>query len=280
MTWTIPNSLKGEVRRVLGYPAPLSEASLTLGYPGYASQYAMYQPYAILEQKMAYLENAPADAVPIFGANHPLFGTYYTAASLTIPLATSSSPAVGATVTVSFAGVTASGVAASSDTVLAVAQKLVTAIAAQPPMSALVVAQAQAVDSTHANVVLYATSAGSAGNGIAIVTTTTDPSLTASSLGPVFAGVTSGGQNPPGPTATVQGVVLYGYLPVIQSLENDLGTSSKRLGYSKAEVTFRADELGQRSALLFRYRRELADRLGVKIDPDIVGNRRSRMRCI
>jgi hypothetical protein len=63
-----------ELRRILGYPAKGASASLALGYPAFASAFAMWQPYAVLERRM--LELSQDEEVAIFGAEHSAFASY------------------------------------------------------------------------------------------------------------------------------------------------------------------------------------------------------------
>lgn len=268
-TWPIPDSLKAEVRRVLGYPDLLSAASIQTGYPGFSSQYTIFQPYAVLEDKLIYLTSAPAEAVPIFGAEHALFASFYSSASFAFTLASPSSPAVGATVKVTIAGAAAVTVTAvAGDSPTSMAGKVATALAS----NASVIPTASG-----AAVTLYALTAGKSGNGTSVSVIATDPSLTVSPTGPIATGVTAGGMDPPGPyyTDSTLGLTTFGYLPIIRILESALANASDNLDSTKADsFVWRPSELAERTALLRRFRRELADRLGVPLDPDIVGNRR------
>ncbi len=270
--WPIPKALVTETFRVLGYPDTLSSASLQLGYPGYASQYALFQPYAVLQNKINVLAGSPEEAVPIYGQAHAQFASFYLAASFALALATPSSIAPGAQLSVSVSGNPVTVAAANGETPTSLAAKLAVALNGNGAVSPIALASPSANTAT-----IVALAAGAAGNGVPIVATSSDPSLTVNGA-QVAAAALAGGQNPPGPTLTLSpGNVIFGYLPIIQQLEDDLGGGRKFLTFAKAGVAgFRLNELDERGRLLNRYRRELADRFGVPLDPDVAGNRGGR----
>jgi hypothetical protein len=269
--WDIPPYLRGEIRRVLGYPALLSQASIEMHYPNFASELAMFQPYAILESKFAALAVRPDDAVPIFGAEHPLFATYFTPAQFTAYISIPTAPAAGAFLTVSVAGNSTVVEATTSDSNITIAQKIASAVSTADATAALAVAYSDG------SVTFFANAIGKAGNNTTILLSSSDPSISVSPYGPVISGVTAGGTDPPGPYFQDPNLATptFGYLPTIRALEGDLGQSRNFLFINQAETFIpRADEPQARVALLKRYRRELADRLSVPLDPDIASNRR------
>ena len=273
--WTIPDALKFEIVRVLGFPDVLSSASIQPGYPNYNSEYAMFQPYAQLMNKLNYLSNAPVEAVRIFGAEHPAFSGFYASASFNLAITTPSSIATGATISLVVNGVAAGNVtAASSETPTSIGTKVATALTA----SGFVFASNGA-----GSVTAYATQPGKVGNGITILAISSDPSLLLNGA-TVSVGATSMGSDPPGEylSDTSLAQPVWGYLPIIRVLQNDILASRLDLRASVADVvTLRATEIPERDALCNRMRRKLADALAVPLDPDIAGNRRQgRMRVI
>jgi hypothetical protein len=263
--------MKAEVRRVLGFPALLSQASLETHYPNFASELATFQPYAILESKFAALAYAPEESVPIFGAEHPLFSSFFSPASFTVDFTVPTTVAVGAVVTVTVAGGAITVNTTTSDTGITIAQKVATAVASADEAEVL------AATPGDGSIAFYANAVGKAGNNTTIIVSSSDPSIVISSLGPIVAGVTAGGTDPPGPyfQDPLLATPTFGYLPTIRALESDLGGSRNFLFIHQAETFLpRANEPQIRLALLKRYRRELADRLSVPLDPDIASNRR------
>ena len=272
--WAIPEQLQSEIVRVLGFPDVLGSASIQSGYPGYASELSMFQPYAMLMQKLQYLATATSSAVRIFGAEHPAFASYYASASFSLAVTTPSTIANGATINLVINGAPTSVTAGVSETVTTLAVKIVTALNAAGGIYAT---------NTAGLVTAYAQTPGKAGNGITVLAVSSDPSALINGA-QAYSGATYGGSDPPGPYLSDPnlGSTIWGYLPVIRVLENDIAVSRSSLKFSTADVvTYRPSELSERNALLHRYRRELADRLGVPLDPDIVGNRRKgRSRVI
>jgi hypothetical protein len=270
--WAIPYNLRAEVSRVLGFPATLSAASIQTGYPAYASELSIYQPYAILQNKLTFLTNAPAEAVMIFGAMHPAFSGYYVTASLLLQLTTPSGIADG-TVLELFAGSVplATATAGGSDTPTTMVEQLIAALAG----NGTVIASAAAADLT-----LYATVAGKYGNGTPVLLVSSSATLLVNGA-QACSGALNGGMDPPGPWEIDESLSapVFGYMPIIYLLASDLGSTRLRLTAKVAgDVVPRPTELAERDALLRRYRRELADLLGVPLDPDIVGNRRRGQR--
>ncbi|MDB5093413.1 MAG: hypothetical protein JWO85_1514 [Candidatus Eremiobacteraeota bacterium] len=270
----LTEAMKAEVRRVLGYPALLSQASLETHYPNFASELAIFQPYAILESKFSFLGVTPQDAVPIFGAEHPFFSQYFTPASFAMNFTVPTAPAAGATVSVSVAGNATVVATATTDTGITIAQKVAVAVAAADAGAVLTVAPGDGSLSFYANAI------GKAGNNTTVIVASSDKSIVVSPVGPIIAGTTAGGTDPPGPYFQDPKLATptFGYLPTIRALESDLGASRNFLFIHQADVfTPRADEPHVRNMLLKRYRRELADRLAVPLDPDIASNRKGNI---
>lgn len=290
--WSISPSLQGEILRLLGYPAKLSSASIQLGYPYFASTLATFQPYAQLQNKIAWLEGDPAEAIPIFGAIHPQFGAYYLAAQFQGTVDTTGTITNGAKLGAVVNG-TAVSVTAATDTPATLTAKLVVAMNANVVIAALVAAASAPntqISPTAAVLTVSSTQAGQQGNGVTVVLTSTDPTLLVSptyyeqNLGaPVATGVLSGGADPPGPSIPIDAVnfPVFGYIPILRLLEQDVGYSRRNLSASiAADVTLRSTELAERGALLERFRREMADRLSVPVNPDMAGNRSRRMQRV
>lgn len=284
-TWAIPYSLQAEILRVLGYPDRLSSASIQLGYPNFASTLATWQPYAQLINKLAWLQNSPGEAIPIFGALHPQFGAYYVAAQFAGLVDTASAIANGAVLTAIVNGTPVSA-AASGDTPLTLVQKVATAANANATIKTQVVAVAvpPVAPSTAATLLFTSLQPGGQGNGLTVALTSSGPTLLVApayaeqfTTGAIATGVLSNGSDPPGPSLPIDSVTfpIFGYLPIIRQLESDLGYSRRNLSAAiAADVTLRTTELAERQALMQRFQRELADRLSVPVNPDIVGNRR------
>ena len=268
--WIIPYTLQMEIVRVLGFPDTLSSASLQSGYPFYNSELAVYQPYAMLQNKLAYLANAPTEAVRIFGAEHPAFPTFYVVASWSLNVTTPISIAANAMVSVSVNGGSSSTITTSgSETPTTLGTK----IAASLGLSNMLLPSA-----FNGSVVAYASVPGKAGNGITIMVGSNDPSILLNGA-QMSVGATSMGSDPPGEYLMDDTLTqpIWGYLPIIRALQSDILAARQDLLASKAYVvTFRSTEVPERAALCNVMRRKLADALSVPLDPDIAGNRRNR----
>lgn len=265
---------RDEVKRILGYPQTGSSASVQLGYPAYASPFAQWQPYAWLESRLTQM--SASEEVIIFGAESALCAGFFTPASLRLTLSTPSAIPDGTVLQVDVDGATAS-VQASADTPATLATKIAAAMTADATDAATTFASAAG-----AVLSIGARAIGAAGNGVVVQAFSSSAELLVDAgAGPVqFAvGMTVGGANPPGPILVPEGATqtLYGYVPIIRVLEGDLGASRENLSDRKAgEWEPRADEMQARAQLLRRYRVELAARLNVPLDPDLVGNRGRR----
>lgn len=291
-TWPIPETLRAEIRRVLGYPDLLSQASIQLGYPNYASEMQIFQPYAVLENKLAFMESAIDEAIPVFGALHPYFGAFYNVGSYGFEVTTPTAIANGASITAAIGGNPGVTVTAGPGaTPATMATALANALNADAASSALVTTAA-ATSVAPATVTSLALAQGKNGNGIAVSLLVSDASIVLTDnlgrTGRLLSGATSAGSDPPGPWIPVESdnvaelFPLYGYLPIIFALEGDLGFERRNLSAAATEaVKLRPNVLATRDSLLRRYRRELADRFSIPLDPDIAGNRRrSRTRFV
>lgn len=275
----VTETQKAEVRRILGFPNLGNSASVQLGYPGFASVYSIWQPYAWLEYRFTTM--SADEEVAIFGQESGYFSQYYTPSSLTLTISTPSQIATGAQLQVDVDGNAITVTAQANDTPQTFAARLATQI-----MQNNSATQAVLAASNGPAVTIISRAMGILGNGIVAQYISSDPSLLCSAgLGSpsiIGVGVTAGGMNPPGPsmTPTSGAQTIYGYVPIIKQLEDDLANVRENLDTTRADVYIpRVDEFIARKALLHRYRRELADRLGVPLDPDLVGNRRrGRMR--
>jgi hypothetical protein len=172
-------------------------------------------------------------------------------------------------------GTTFSYVTQVGDTPTTVVKQFASQISEDPTANQVFMANANGPQ-----LVLYNISAlGTEGNGVQSVFMSSDASLVGSFGGAatqIAPGATSGGQTPPGPQFTPIGTVepVFGYVPIIRVLEGDMLNARINLDTLQADVWKpRQDELKVRYALLKQYRMELADRLSVPIDPDLVGNR-------
>lgn len=273
--WVIPDVLKFEVVRVLGFPDVLSSASIQAGYPNYNSELAIYQPYSQLMNKLIYLANAPIESVRIFGAEHPSFSTYYAAASYAIDVTTPSQMAMGATVSLVVNGASQGTITTGpGETPTTLGVKIAEALSTSPtgiPSPVLAASVAGVVTA-------YAVIPGKVGNGITIMAVSSDPSILLNGE-QMSAGATSMGSDPPGEYLFDESLIqpVWGYLPIIRVLQNDILAARQDLLVAKAEeVTFRLTEVPERAALCDTMRRKLADALAVPLDPDIAGNRRRR----
>jgi hypothetical protein len=271
-----------EILRILGFPNLGSQASLGLGYPAYASQFAQWQPYAWLMTRLNTMSSD--EEVAIMGAESLLFAPYFTPASLTMTLSTPSTVAVGATLSIDVDGELITIAAVEGDTPATLVAKLASAILADSTAS-----ETFLINLSGTSLALVVRDLGTDGNGFPVMATSNDPSLLfviAPNTTPAANGygVTTGGANPPGPTIVPDGSVrpVFGYVPIIRILESDIGGARDNLDLQSVETYVpRPDEMESRARLLRRYRRELADRFNVPLDPDLVGNRRSgRLRRI
>lgn len=272
-----------ELRRILGYPALANAASTQLGYPGYASQFAQWQPYAWLEDRMTQI--APGEEVEIFGQESALFSNFLIAATVAFVISTPSSIANGATLALTVGGAPITVTASANDTPTSFVARIVAAVGANPTAAALVMPSGSAAKFT-----ATAATAGYAGNGTQISVVSSDPTLQVALAVPVGTptpgqyafGVTQGGADPPGEKYVLpdQPNPIYGYVSFVRILEGDLANARKFLYFLRAgEFSPRQDEIAARKALLRHYRLKIAERLNAPLDPDLVGNhRRRRMR--
>ena len=267
---------KQELRRILGYPALAQQASTQLGYPGYASPFMQWQPYAWLEARFTQL--APGEEVEIMGQESALFSQFLLPASASFTVSTPTTIANNATMKITVAGTTVTATAGVGETPTTFVAKIIAAIDASSAILADVIPTSAGTTFT-----LTTTTAGFASNGTAISFVSSDPSLLISLAAPVggytnpqqfvFA-VTSGGANPPGEYYTLpdQPGVVYGYVPFVRILEGDLANARKFLYFITAgDFDPRQDEIAARKAMLLHYRRLIAERLNVPLDPDLVG---------
>lgn len=269
---------KVDIRRMLGYPAQGIAPNDMRSYPSYGSQFGMWQPYVVLETRMSSLSQD--EEVTLLGSESSFFGTYLVPASLTLQLSTGSAIAAGATVELDLNQTLVKAVSIAGDTPSTMAAKVAASINADPTASQSFIASSVGV-----SVIAYARSLGTDGNGYSAQAISMDPTLLLQ-IGPTAAaqyavGMTSGGANPPGPYFIPEGQnqPVYGYVPTVRVMEGDLANSRGNfdlLSAGKGDYIARPDELVARKALLFRYRREMADFLNVPIDPDLLGNRRGR----
>src|SRR5580704_7755536 len=269
-----------EIGRILGYPNISPKNSLNLEYPTFASQFGMWQPYAVLINR---LSGASAyNEVQYLGAESSLFGTFFTPAAIALTVSTPSSIVVGVTVNLNAGGTVLSYITRAGDTPASVAAALSALVAENATVAAIFMP-----NPTGATLNLYNISAiGTDGNGVTCIATSSDPSCTLS-FGATEAqmayGQTSGGQVPPGPQFTPTGTTetVFGFVPIIHILESDLVNARQNLDTLSADVwNPRQDELDVRYALLTEYKRQLANAISVPLDPDLVGNRRSSHRIV
>ena len=270
--WVIPDALKFEVIRVLGFPDVLSSASIQSGYPNYNSELAIFQPYAQLMNKLNYLANAPVESVRIFGAEHPAFSSYYASASYSLAVTTPSTIATNAVISLVVNGVPATNVTTTSGETPA---SLGVKIAASLSNTGTLLASSLA-----GTVAAYSPIPGKVGNGITIMAVSNDPSVLLNGA-TMSVGATSMGSDPPGEYLLDSSLSqpIWGYLPIIRTLQNDILASRLDLRASKADVvTLRPTEIPERKGLCDTMRRKLADALAVPLDPDVAGNRRRQGR--
>jgi hypothetical protein len=261
-----------EIARILGYPNFTPQSSLDLSYPYFSSPMAQYQPYAMLQARLAAAANA--EQVLMLGAESDLFGSFFTPATAAAVFSTSSTIAPNVTVRLNLGGNQYTYVTQAGDTPDIVAAIFAELLAADPTGSALFMPNPIANTLNLVNVAAVGTDA----NGVQCLAASSDPSLLISFGGTpsqFAAGSTAGGSVPPGPQFTdiKSGEVTFGYVPIIHILESDLINARQNLDTLKAEEWEpRQDELDVRKALYDDYRRQLANCISVPLDPDIPGN--------
>lgn len=269
---------KVDIRRMLGYPAQGISPNDMKRYPDYGSQFGMWQPYVVLENRMSSLSQD--EEVTVMGSESTAFGSYLVPASIALHISTPLAIATGSDLELDLNGALVVVASAAADTPTDVARKLAAAINQDPTASQTFLAAAVGAVCT-----AYARALGTDGNGYSAQAISTHPSLLVQIGVPApsqyAVGMTAGGTNPPGPYFIPEGLTqpVYGYVPTIRVLDNDVANSRSNLDLTsagKGDYVARPDELQGRKALLFRYRRQLADFLNVPIDPDLLGNRRSR----
>lgn len=269
---------QAEVARLLGYPNLSPMSSLQLDYPYFSSQLALWQPYAMLVNRLA--QAAPYDEVQYFGAESLLFGGFFTASQAQITFSTPSSITVGTIAQLNVGGTVLPYTTQSGDTPTSVAEQFAVTIMEDANINSNFMATATSGVLTIMNI----TALGADGNGIQCVFMSNSTTLLATWGGTQVAaqlvvGATAGGSAPPGPQFTPIGSnePVFGYVPIIRLLESDLINARVNLDTLKADVWEpRQDELSVRSALYREYRKELADRLSVPLDPDLIGNAAGR----
>ncbi len=275
-----------ELRRMLGFPNLGNAAATMAGAPGFSSVFAQWQPYAWMEYRFSTIgtpgdPKSEAEEVAIFGTESTFFSSYFTAASLALTFSTSSSIAPTAFAQIDVNGELITVDAIASDSPSLFAARAAQAIAGDITSQLVVLANAIGPAMT-----LYARSVGTLGNGLTVQATSNDPTLQIAigggSPANYVGGQTSGGSNPPCETFVVNdgAQTIYGYVPIIRILEGDTVNVRDSLDIKQADVfTPRPDEMRGRIALLRHYRRLIAERLNVPLDPDLVGNKsRGRMR--
>lgn len=258
---------------MLGYPNLSPASSLQLGYPEYASPYAMWQPYAQLIDRLARTD--AGEEVALLGAESSLFAGLFTPASISLTFSTSTTIATGVLLELDVNGQILQYTTVAGDTPASVAAQFASLARQSANISAQFLPNNQG-----ATINLYVRAMGTDGNGIGVMATSPDASVLiaiAPSTAAQFSyGMTAGGANPNGPRFIPEGQTqpIYGYVPIIRMLEGDLINSRENLDMAKADTYVpRSDEMGARAALWRFYRREMADRIGVPLDPDIIGNR-------
>jgi len=268
-----------EIRRILGYPDLGQPNASNTGYGSLFSYYRIWDPYTWLETRMTTLTTD--EEVALFGAEHPQFGSYLIPASLTLTVV-GASPVAGTMFQVKVDGSLLEYTVLTGDTALKIAAAMAALITQDANAGTLVIANPEG-----ASILIYSRNQGAQGNGISIQAVSSDPSVTmtiGTQTSQVVYGVTAGGADPPGIQWLPQGatVPIYGYVPSIRLLEADMMTARANLATLEVDVIKRRPtELIEREWLLKRWRRELADRLNVPLDPDMAGNkgrRRQRVR--
>lgn len=278
---SLSQTQQDEIFRILGYPAQGTAVPGNTGYPAFASALGIWQPYAVLLNRLNTLRTD--EEVELYGGEHPDFGSFLQPASIALSLSTPSSIATGVMLMVDIDGTIISFLTQSGDTPTTVAARLASDVNADSTVSQSFMANAVG------NVTnLYARAVGLDGNGYGVQAISSDPSLLVAIGGsPARAavGYTAGGTNPPGPRFVPDGQAdpVYGFVPIVRMLEADQINSRNNLdmesvgGAGGSSYVPRKNEVAGRSALLFQWRRRMADFLNVPIDPDLLGNR-SRLR--
>lgn len=269
-----------EVARILGYPNLSPMSSLQLQYPYFSSQLALWQPYAMLINRLS--QASQQDEVQMFGAESALFGSFFTPSLVALTLSTGSSVAQGTIARLNVGGTVLTYQTNAIDTPATIAAEFASQINSNANTNTDFMA-----NNVGAVLSIYNTAAiGTDGNGVMMMFTSNSGTLLGSfgaSAAQFSNGATAGGQTPPGPQFTPIGTnePVFGYVPIIHILESDLLNARINLDTLKADVWEpRQDELGVRWALLRQYRKELADRLSVPLDPDLVGNAQSSQRIV
>lgn len=270
---TISLTQMAEIARILGYPNISPQSSLQPHYPDFSSQFAMWQPYAMLLNRLAACSSD--DEVQMLGAESALFGSKFIPSSVAIVFALSGSGVTqGAAYKLNAGNVSFAYTAQETDTVASIAAQFAAQIADDPTASEQLMPNALGGTLTLYNIQAL----GADGNGVQCAAATNDPNVTVSFGGAAGAfanGCTAGGTSPNGPRYTdiTSGETIFGYVPIIHVLESDLINSRQNLDTkSAAEWNPRQDELDVRWALKQQYCRELANRISVPLYPDIVGN--------
>lgn len=275
-----------ELIRILGFPALGRQASISLGYPGYASQFAQFQPYAWLEDRMTALD--PGEQVQCFGLESPVFSSLFVAAMVGFVLSTPGAIASGATLSVTINGSNVEITTIAGDTPATVAVKVAEAVSGSSALNGFSVAAGGGVFQ------VSAVNAGYDGNGSAVTVLSSDPSLlvipqvpansfVAPIPGQLAYGVTVGGADPQGVKVKIASTAqpIWGFVPVIRILESDTINSRTFLFAQQADTfTPRPNEIAARKALCRELRLQLAGLLNAPLDIDLVGNRRRRMRRV
>lgn len=275
-----------DLRRIMGFPNLGNAASTQAGAPGFSSVFAQWQPYAWMEYRFATIgtpgdPKSEAEEVAIFGTESSFFSSYFTAGNITLAFSTSSSIASTAFAQIDVDGelITVDAIAGDSPSLFA--SRAAQAISGDITSQIVVIANAIGPAMT-----LYARSVGTLGNGLTVQATSSDPTLQIAigngSPANYVGGQTSGGSNPPCETFIINdgAQTVYGYVPIIRVLEGDAVNVRESLDIKQADVfTPNPKEMRGRIALLHRYRRLIAERLNVPLDPDLVGNKiRNHMR--
>jgi hypothetical protein len=271
---TITKVQVDEVARILGFPNLSPMSSLSVDYPYFSSQLALWQPYAIMNIRLS--QASPSDEVQYFGAESPQFAFFYTPSTVAITFSTPTTVAPNIVVNLNAGGTVLTYTTGDTDTPNTVCAQFAQQINQNPNVNPTFMANPVGPVLN----IYYITAIGTDGNGIQCMVTSSDPSLLSTFYALIppaqFSfGATSLGTTPPGPQFTPIGTdeTVFGYVPIIHILESDLINSRINLDTLKADVWQpRQDELKVRYALLWQYRKELADRISVPLDPDIASN--------
>ena len=270
---TISLTQMAEISRILGYPNISPQSSLQLEYPTFSSQFAMWQPYAVLLNRLAGCSQD--DEVQYLGAESTYFSSKFIPSSVAIVFAlTGAGVTPGATYKLNAGTISFSYQAQSSDTVASIAAQFAAQVADDPTASEQLMPNAIGGALTLYNILAL----GADGNGVQCAAATNDPNVTVSFGGTAGAfanGCTAGGTSPNGPRYTdiTSGETIFGYVPIIHVLESDLVNARQNLDTLQASLWKpRQDEADVRWALKQQYCRELANRISVPLYPDIVGN--------